>query len=117
MSLASTGVIGVLVFLAAVEPPDLLVWINLFAFGGLEAVFLWPIVLGLYWKKANAAGAVASIVTGVSVFISLTLLKPDMGGIHAIVPTTLAALAAFIAGACCGRAPDSRVVSVFWDER
>ena len=51
MSLVCTAVIGLIVFAAAIEPPDLLVWINLFAFGGLEAVFLWPIILGLYWKE------------------------------------------------------------------
>ena len=39
MSLAVTGVVGVIVFIAALKPPSLLVWINLFAFGGLEAVF------------------------------------------------------------------------------
>ena len=66
MSLACTAVIGLIVFASAIEPPDLLVWINLFAFGGLEAVFLWPIILGLYWKEANASGAVASIVAGVA---------------------------------------------------
>ena len=66
MSLVCTAVIGLIVFAAAIEPPDLLVWINLFAFGGLEAVFLWPIILGLYWKEANASGAVASIVAGVA---------------------------------------------------
>ncbi|MFV0421073.1 sodium/pantothenate symporter [Oleidesulfovibrio sp.] len=116
MSLASTSVIGVLVFLAAIEPPDLLVWINLFAFGGLEAVFLWPIVLGLYWDKANAAGAIASIITGVAVFICLSVAKPAMGGIHAIVPTTLAALSAFVAGAYFGRPPDRATVAVFRGE-
>ncbi|WP_147820780.1 sodium/pantothenate symporter [Salidesulfovibrio onnuriiensis] len=103
MSLVTTAVIGLLVFLAATEPPDLLVWINLFAFGGLEAVFLWPIILGLYWERANAAGAVASIVTGVAVFVLVTIHKPAMGGVHAIVPTTLAALLAFAAGSMMGR--------------
>ena len=38
MSLVCTAVIGLIVFAAAIEPPDLLVWINLFAFGGLEAL-------------------------------------------------------------------------------
>ncbi|UZP68765.1 sodium/pantothenate symporter [Desulfovibrio mangrovi] len=117
MSLACTAVIGTVVFVAALEPPDLLVWINLFAFGGLEAVFLWPIVLGLYWRKANASGAVASIVTGVVVFVGLTIVKPDMGGVHAIVPTTLAALAAFVAGSFVGRPVSSGVIALFWGER
>ena len=46
-----TTVIGLAVVLFALHPPDLLVWLNLFAFGGLEAVFIWTVVLGLYWKK------------------------------------------------------------------
>ncbi|NJB66412.1 sodium/pantothenate symporter [Desulfobaculum xiamenense] len=116
MSLISTGVIGLLVFVAAIEPPDLLVWINLFAFGGLEAVFLWPIILGLYWKRANAAGAVASIVAGVGTFVALTLIKPNMGGVHAIVPTTLVALAAFVVGVYAGNPPEPRVTRLFWGE-
>ena len=82
MSLVCTAVIGLIVFASAIEPPDLLVWINLFAFGGLEAVFLWPIILGLYWKEANASGAVASIVAGVACFFALSILKPGMGGIR-----------------------------------
>ena len=49
-SLGCTAAIGAIVFVAALEPPDLLVWINLFAFGGLEATFLWPLLLGLYWR-------------------------------------------------------------------
>jgi len=97
-SLITTAVVGLLVFVAAIEPPDLLVWINLFAFGGLEAVFLCPLVLGLYWARGNATGATASIVIGVSTFVALTIIKPGMGGVHAIVPTTLAALIAYVVG-------------------
>ena len=101
---------------AAIEPPDLLVWINLFAFGGLEAVFLWPIILGLYWKEANASGAVASIVAGVACFFALSILKPGMGGIHAIVPTSTVAFAAFVIGAKCGRPASEEIIRLFWGE-
>jgi len=97
-SFAITAGMGLLTVIAAIEPPDLLVWINIFAFGGLEAAFLCPIVLGLYWKKGNATGAIASILCGVGTFIALSVIKPDMGGIHAIVPTTLASAAAYVAG-------------------
>lgn len=38
-------------FLLAVRPPELLVWINLFALAGQEALFFAPILFGLYWKK------------------------------------------------------------------
>ncbi|WP_316898256.1 sodium/pantothenate symporter [Pseudodesulfovibrio indicus] len=97
-SFAITAGMGLLVVVAAIEPPDLLVWINIFAFGGLEAAFLCPIVLGLYWKRGNAAGAIASIVCGVGTFMALSIVKPDMGGVHAIVPTTLASAASYVAG-------------------
>ena len=102
MSLICTVVVGLMVFVAAIEPPDLLVWINLFAFGGLEAAFLCPIVIGLYWDKANSTGAISSIVIGVGTFIVLTIIKPAMGGVHAIVPTTLASLTAFVLGSYAG---------------
>ncbi|NDV26863.1 sodium/pantothenate symporter [Desulfovibrio sp. JC010] len=102
MSLVCTVVVGLMVFVAAIQPPDLLVWINLFAFGGLEAAFLCPIVIGLYWEKANSTGAISSIIIGVGTFIVLTIMKPAMGGVHAIVPTTLASLTAFVLGSYAG---------------
>ena len=46
------------------RPPEMIIWLNLLAFGGLEAVFLWPLVLGLYWERANAQGALSSMVSG-----------------------------------------------------
>ena len=103
MSLVSTAVIGLIVFVAALNPPDLLVWINLFAFGGLEAAFLWPLILGLYWDKANAAGAITSTLAGVACFFYLSIAKPPMFGIHAIVPTTVVALVAFLIGNGLGK--------------
>jgi sodium/pantothenate symporter len=116
MSFGATACIGILVFLAALQPPDLLVWINLFAFGGLEAAFLWPIILGLYWKKANAAGALYSVVCGLVCFFAISILKPPLGGIHPIVPTLLVGLTAFVFGACTGKAADAKVLKLFWED-
>ena len=113
MTFYCTATVGTIVFIAAIEPPDLLVWINLFAFGGLEAAFLWPVILGLYWKRANATGAIASIIVGIAVFFALGIIKPDMGGIHAIVPTLLAALIAFLAGAFWGSPPSKETSKLF----
>lgn len=62
----------VLIMLLSMRPPSLIVNVNLFAFGGLEATFLWPILLGLYWKKAEKYGAISSILVGL---ISYILIK------------------------------------------
>jgi len=64
----------------------------------MQAVFLWPLVLGLYWKKASATGAFASMLSGLGCYISLSLAKPDLGGMHAIVPTLALSLVTFILG-------------------
>ena len=103
-------------FCASFNPPDLLVWINLFAFGGLEAVFLWPIVLGMYWRRANATGAVCSMVAGVAVFVLLSVGKIPLGGVHAIVPTCIVSLLAFWLGNFRGRPVSDDVTRLFWGD-
>ena len=65
LSFYTTALLGLIVFVAALNPPDLIVWLNLFAFGGLQAAFLWPMALGLYWSRAESWGALASILTGI----------------------------------------------------
>ena len=116
MSFGCTLLCGILVFLAAFRPPDLLVWINLFAFGGLEAVFLWPIVLGLYWKKANASGTLASIITGLGVFMALSITKFPVFGLHPIVPTLVISFVAFRIGTLFGPPSPPEVTRAFWEE-
>ncbi|MGF1726593.1 sodium/pantothenate symporter [Photobacterium nomapromontoriensis] len=98
LSLWVTGIFSLLVFVAATNPPDMIIWLNLLAFGGLQAVFLWPLVLGLYWKKASATGAFASMICGLSCYIALSVVKPDLGGVHAIIPTLVIGLISFITG-------------------
>ena len=116
MSFCCTLAAGVLVFCASFNPPDLLVWINLFAFGGLEAVFLWPVVLGMYWRRANATGAVWSMAAGVAAFMLLSVFKVPMGGVHPIVPTCVISLFAFWLGSLRGAPVPPEVTKLFWGE-
>lgn len=100
MSFGVTGILGVIVFLLALDPPDLLIFLNLFAFGGLEAAFIWPIVLGLYWKWGNKYGAVASMATGIASYIALHFYNIENGnlfGVHTVTLPVLLSLIAFIA--------------------
>ncbi|MEG1824111.1 MAG: sodium/pantothenate symporter [Cloacibacillus sp.] len=103
MSLIVTGVVGVLVFFAAMRPPSLLVWINLFAFGGLEAVFFCPTLFGLYWRRANSTGVILSMICGTASFFYFTISKVSVGGTTAIVPTLAIAIVVFIVGSLFGK--------------
>jgi len=116
LSLWCTGILGAVVFLAAVRPPSLIVWLNIFAFGGMEAAFLWPLVLGLYWKRANASGALASAVCGTGAYFALSLTIKNFYGMNVIIPSLLIGLAAFVIAALATRRPDDDVVARFWGE-
>ncbi len=99
-----TLVLGLLLLLAAWNPPDMIIWLNLLAFGGLEAVFLWPLVLGLYWERANAAGAISAMLAGAGSYTLLASLKIELWGFHPIVPSLTLSLLAFLAGNLFGSA-------------
>ncbi|EQB38960.1 MULTISPECIES: sodium/pantothenate symporter [Virgibacillus] len=85
LSIGITALLGIIVFIMALNPPDLIIWLNLFAFGGLEAAFIWPIVLGLYWKKGNKYGALSSMFTGVALYIVSDRFFPQPFGLHSVV--------------------------------
>ena len=99
-----TFVLGILLLLAAWNPPDMIIWLNLLAFGGLEAVFLWPLVLGLYWERANAAGAISGMLAGAVSYTLLASLNIEWWGLHPIVPSLTLSLLAFLAGNLFGSA-------------
>jgi sodium/pantothenate symporter len=89
----------------AIEPPKMIVWLNLAAFGALQAVFLWPILAGLYWPNISGHAAVLAMVTGLLSYLLLLWFKPAMFGIHPIVPALLLSGIAML------------LVHQFWDKR
>ena len=93
-----TLILTALLIFASLNPPDMIIWLNLFAFGGLEATFLWVIVLGLYWDKANAYGAVSSMLVGLVSFILFTQFGIKLLGFNPIAPALVFGLIAFLVG-------------------
>lgn len=96
LSMGITGILGIIVFFMAINPPDLIIWLNLFAIGGLEAVFIWPIVLGLYWSGGNKYGAIASMLVGMLSYILFQTYYPDPFGMHAVVSSIFLSLLAYV---------------------
>ena len=84
-----------LIMLLSMRPPSLIVNVNLFAFGGLEATFLWTILLGLYWKKAEKYGALSSIVLGLVSYILIKTIYV-IKFIEPVVISLLISLIAFV---------------------
>ena len=84
-SLIVTFLIGFLVFVLTLTPPDIIFWINLFAMGGLESCFFWPILGGVFYKKGNSKAAIASTLVGVTVYIISYQFKLTVWGINSVV--------------------------------
>jgi sodium/pantothenate symporter len=80
-----TLLIGVLVFILTLTPPDIIFWVNLFAMGGLECCCFWPIVGGVFYKKGNKEAAIASSVLGVLVYVISYQFKLTVWGINSVV--------------------------------
>ncbi|MFJ7728327.1 sodium/pantothenate symporter [Neobacillus sp. NPDC097160] len=97
VSFSVTAIIGILVILLALSPPDLIVWLNLFSFGGLESVFIWPVILGLYWSKGNKYGAITSMILGMGSYILLDRFYPNAFGLHTVVMPIVLSLLGFVA--------------------
>lgn len=84
-SLAVTFLIGIVVFVLTLTPPDIIFWVNLFAMGGLEACFFWPIVGGVFYKKGNKQAAISSSVIGVLVYVISYNFHLTVWGLNSIV--------------------------------
>ncbi len=116
LSKASTFLTGFIVLVLAVSPPDLIVWINLFAMGGLECAFFAPIIFGLYWKKANATGALLSSISGVASYLIIKTTAWSIGGTRAILPAILISITALIIGSLFGKKTDSKTTALFFPD-
>ena len=91
LSKVVTVLIGIIVICFGVFQPGSIFEINLFAFSGM-AIFVVPILFGMYWKKSTVAGAVSSVVVGVIVLLVFTLVpsvKELAHGFHALFPATI----------------------------
>lgn len=93
-----TFAIGLIVLVLAIVPPDVIWKINMFAFGGLESAFAWVFFFGLYWKRANKTGALASMILGVLSYCVAMGFGFKIFGLHQIVIGMIVSLIAMIVG-------------------
>lgn len=71
LSYACTMVIGLVVMIGAIDPPQFLQYLIVFTGGGLAATFLLPVVLTLYWRRINTPGVIAAMLGGLGCYLAL----------------------------------------------
>jgi SSS family solute:Na+ symporter/sodium/pantothenate symporter len=135
-SYGATIAVGVLVALIALKPPKYLQLIVVFSSSGMASAFLMPAILGAFWRRANAVGAIASMLTGVLVTLSLYAYGSYLGmhhidqgigpppsefgayylfGFEPCVWGLLSSLTAGIVGSLLSKPPDLEHVSKLFD--
>lgn len=117
LSFATSLLLGIIVFVLALNPPKLLVWINLFALAGQEAAFFCPILFGLYWKRANATGAAVSMIFSVVFYLYTVIMNIKIMNMHQIVPTIVFSVLLFTIGSYFGKPNSEKVNELFFSEK
>ncbi len=83
------------------------------AWGLFGASFGPAVILSLFWKRFNYAGAVSGIITGAVVDITWLLFLKSSTGIYEILPGFVAALAVSVFVSLLTPAPDEKVDAIF----
>jgi sodium/pantothenate symporter len=143
-SYSTTLGVGLIAAAIATHPPKYLQLIIVFSGTGMASAFLAPALLGAFWRRATAAGAIAAMIVGTSVTLGLYLLgslgperlhlgwlfgpNPEIGAKSSFRPYYLlgfdpcfwapsASLVAGILVSLVTRPPDARRVALLFDEQ
>lgn len=109
-----TGIIGIVVIILSLTPPDYLQYLVIYAIGGLESTFFAPIVFGLYWKRANRAGAIASMYIGFISYVLLDIFSKNPFGMHTIATSLAISIITMVIVSYLTPKPSEELIQKFW---
>lgn len=113
-----TLVIGVVSMIWGLKPPALIALLFYPAWGVLGLMFAILFTGAFFWKRFNAAGALAATITGpVSFMIWYRLATPRPFGLDPIEVAALIAIPAAIIGTYLAPAPDVPILQKFFPAR
>lgn len=69
--------VGIAAVIIGIMKPAGIFTLIRFAFGGL-GIWVAPVILGMYWKRATCAGAICSVIIGELIYVSMKLWWPEL---------------------------------------
>jgi len=92
-----TVVLGVAAVVVALGEVRVIFWFVLFAWSGLAAAFVPPVLCALFWPRTSRRGALAGMVTGFVVTVAWVLVfKAHAYDLYEMIPGVAAGLAATV---------------------
>ncbi|MBC8451004.1 sodium/proline symporter [bacterium] len=106
---------GLVSLAIAYRPPGLVLVITAFAWAVIASACLWPVVLGVYWKRANKGGVLSSMIAGTVVSLGWMIAGKPFG-IHGFIPGVVVSLVVLILVSLMTSPPDPALISRAWGE-
>lgn len=114
LNIGSTFVVGIVVVIMALNPPEFLEMLVFYAIGGMASTLLIPLLGGLYWPRANTPGAIASSVGGLVVYIVFSTWIPAVWSVNPLLWAILAGLVLFVGVSLATKPPQREILVTFW---
>ncbi len=117
--------VGVVSLLVALKPPALVLVLTAFSWAVIASTNLWPLLLGVYWRRTSPRATLASMVAGVTAALlwqvwprigALPPLPGPLAGVHGFVVGTAVALAVIVVGSLLGKPADPVCVRRSWGD-
>jgi len=89
---------------------------QMFNFGASGAVFWVPIVFGLYSKRANKQGAIASMIGGIATYIIWYIVAYTQTGVHPVLVGTAVAIILMVVVSRFYPAPSEKTIKQYFPE-
>ena len=106
-------VAGLISLVIAYRPPGLILVITAFAWAVIASACLWPVVLGVYWRRGTRAGAMSSMVAGTGVALGWMIAGKPLG-VHGFIPGVVVSLVVFIGVSLVTRPPEPALIDRAW---
>lgn len=118
----TTLALGLAALVVAIDPPAAIFWIVTMAFSLMASAFTFPLLLGLWWRRATRQGALAGMLGGaaacvlwyVAGYLVHGTLEDFVGGIWPALVGPLASLLLTVTVSRATPAPPDRVVELFF---
>lgn len=112
------AIITVVAALLAIYPlsfiKNMVLWLVSFAWSGTAVAFTFPILFGLYWKRATTQGAVASMILGVLTQILWQVFLTSKTGVQGVVPAFAVSAIVMVLVSHLTPEPSEEVVKTFF---
>jgi len=105
-------IFAVIALLLALYPTGIIVEIVGAAFGTIFVCFVGPVTIGLYWKGATKAGAIASMIAGLIIWLLWYLFLYRVTWIYPVVPALAVAVPLFFIVSAVTKKPPKEVLDL-----